>query len=538
MKIHIRILILSLAIVLAPLSAALATFPGKSIAHWDASISNELQDPGYQKLHHLVDEKKYTEALDLLDQKIKSSPKEGTAVILKGLLLNEMSRYKEALKFLKEGQNLQPRHPSLHYGYCQVYRNLGNGELSKRGCQIAVEQHYQAPETHYEYAQTLSALGKMEQANRELKIAAGLDPKNPRYPFERGMIFYYLNQPGEAEKSFLKTLALDETHIDAAYQIAYLYAAQGKTGLAEPYLHRILMIPQKHPKVESAKRLLKYLHQDTPQKLPLKIEPHAYHLGRSQSLYQSGKYGLSLIEIQTASRLKPDDLKTQEILIGLGSILLRLDLTEQALDRFIQLAGKDDTLKAKGYQEMGDIRVIQGKLNEARQYYEKAKSLGDPGNLARISLKEFPSEEDSRPSPFNPKELFIKPTAALNRKGEIFAYYQMYDRAIAIYSMVIGMDPNFLESILNTATAYYNKGNNGRAISILERLLVLHPNHKNILAHRLLLAQAYAKNGDLADSLKSLEIIVKINPSTKKLIQSNPVFNNLKDMEGYKNLIH
>ena len=244
-----------------------------------------------------------------------------------------------------------------------------------------------------------------------------------------------------------------------------------------------------------------------------------------------------MIEVQTAARLKPDDLKIQEILIGMCSVLFRLGTEERVIEHFLELAKDRDKLKGKAYQELGDIRVIQGKLLDARKFYEKAQSFGDPGNIAKISLAQFPELSSADLSLQSPSEIFIKPTNALNRKGEIFAHYKMYDRAIAIYSMVMRMDPQHLESMLNTATAYYKSGNNSRAISILERLLVTHPNHDHILAHRFLLAQAYVSHGNLGGGLKNLQWIVQKNPAIKNRIQSDPVFKTLKENKEFKELI-
>ena len=115
--------------------------------------------------------------------------------------------------------------------------------------------------------------------------------------------------------------------------------------------------------------------------------------------------------------------------------------------------------------------------------------------------------------------MFIHPSIALNRKGELFAQYKMYKRAIAIYSLAARIRPNHLPTMLNTATAYYNSENFGKSISILERLLLSHPNHENILVHRILLAQAYVKSNNRGKSLKNIAIAIKINPAVKTSIR-------------------
>ena len=329
---------------------------------------------------------------------------------------------------------------------------------------------------------------------------------------------------------------IDEYHIDANYQLAYLYATQGDKKLAGEYATKVLETRREHPNVTAANRLLKIIASDSLDKLPKNIIPHNYHMGRSKSLYAEGKFGLSLIEMETAVKLQPDDIKIHEILIGLSSLLLRLDLEEKAVNQFIKLGGDNKLIQAKGFQELADIRVMQGKLDEAKTLYDKAVTLGDPNKLAKITLDEFPKDV-SDTKPLSKDDLFIRPTEALNRKGEIFAHYQMYNRAIAIYSMVIRMDPNHLQGMLNIATAQYNNGAPQRTISILERLLVTHPNHEHIVAHRVLLARAYVKNGNLGNGLKNLEFAIKIKPSIKNLLKTDPSFQALHNEGAFKQLV-
>ena len=106
-----------------------------------------------------------------------------------------------------------------------------------------------------------------------------------------------------------------------------------------------------------------------------------------------------------------------------------------------------------------------------------------------------------------------------------------------MYSLALRIKPNHLPIMLNTATAYYNSENYGKAISILERLLLSHPSHEDILAHRILLAQAYIKSDNRGKSLKNIAIAIKLNPAIKHSIKGNPVFEPLKNISAYKKMV-
>ena len=105
-----------------------------------------------------------------------------------------------------------------------------------------------------------------------------------------------------------------------------------------------------------------------------------------------------------------------------------------------------------------------------------------------------------------------------------------------MYSLASRIRPNHLPTMLNTAMVYYNSENYGKAISILERLLLSHPNHENILTHRILLAQAYVKSNNRGKGLKNIAIAIKMNPTAKTSIRNNPVFESLNEISEYKKL--
>ena len=73
--------ILCIATVLS--GPASATYPSQDIAHWDLSLSDERNDPDYQKVRDLVSQKQFDEAISILDGKISNQLKEATPEILK-----------------------------------------------------------------------------------------------------------------------------------------------------------------------------------------------------------------------------------------------------------------------------------------------------------------------------------------------------------------------------------------------------------------------------------------------------------------------
>ena len=530
--------LLATALFLIAVTPANATYPSLNIAHWDLSVSNDRNDPGYQKVRDLVTQKQFDAAITILDEKINNQPKEATPEILKAIILNEKDKTLKALEVLLTGFKKERQHPGIHFAFCQIHRKLGNALVSEKACIITAQQHHQDPLSHYEFALTLMARGEAKKANKELAESAQLDPKNSTYPYEQGMIFNYLNQNDKAEKSFKQALSLDKGNIEAAYQLAYIYAKRNDKEQAEFYINHIIDNQPSESQSSSAKLLKEYIYKNDIDKLPLKVIPGQYHLSRSKSLYKAKQFGLSLIEAETAARLSPGDLKVQEVLVGLHSMFLRLDMAKKSVEKYIEYAKNNEKFKSRGYQELADIEVLRGHLNQAKKLYEKARDMGDPNGIAKTTLDEFPEIVNKvKQQPLNPNILFINPIEALNRKGEVFAHYGMYQRALGIYSMILRMDQVNLTALLNTATVNYKKEKYNRVISILERLFVIHPNHEHIIAHRLLLARSYVMKGDLGDGIKNLEMVLKMNPGVKKIITSDPTFEKLRALESFRALV-
>ena len=510
-----------------------ATFPTMEIAHYEEAMTGDRNDPEYLLINKLVKEKNYSAAMSLIEKKIVSAFNKSSAWMLKGMLLNETGKYREALTALRKGYQIEARHPAAQFSYCQIYRNLGAIDHSLRACQIAVNQHPDSKEARYEHAQTLQLIGDMKEANKELEAAARLDPDNPQFLHDQGENYLYLNQLDKAEDAFKKSLALDPEHLDSAYQLAFLYAVKKDTVESKSYLDRIIRSGKKHPKIESARSLLTLIKEGQLDKIPAKILPWKYHIGHSQSLYGMNKYGLSIIEAQTAARLKPDDRKIQITLVRLSTLFLRLSMIEKEVNKLLILAKDDRILQAKGYQELGDTYVMRGNIAQAKKYYEKALVMGDPFSIAKISLAELPADGSAFGDPVIIDDYFITPLKAWQKKGEVFDHFGMYNRALAIYSEILKMDPNSLMTKLNAAATYYKKTDYEKAIALLERILISQPAHEFSVEHHILLAKAYVKKEEADEAVKNLEKAVKLNPNAIKAILSDPVFAILKQHKAF-----
>ncbi len=515
-------------------SSNASSFPAPEIAQWNTEKIREIGDPDYVEVRQLVGKKNYTAALKLLNTKIKHLPREATPVYLKAMVFYEMGDYIKASELVGKAYKMEQYHPITQYLFCLLHREMGKGESSKRSCLIATQQHNQSHQTFFEYAIILEAMGEMREANKQLRKAEELDSKNPFYAFKQGMNHSYLNQPKEAEKKFKHALEIDENHVESMYQLAFMYASQDRKKESKELIGKLINSDKEFPQKESARILGEYIDKGETARLPKTIPAHKHHASRSKSLYKSKKYGLALIEIETASRLQPKDSGILHILIGVNSILLRLNETENAIHRLLELNPDHATIQSQSYLELADVQLLRGNLESAKKLYVKARNLADPQGIAKVSLEEFPKDKIPAFPGAIANETFIDPSEALTRKGEVFAYYGMYQRAIANYALALQFTPGHLFSMLNTATAYLKNGQTNKAISILEGMLISHPNHQYMSLHRLLLAKGYYESGNSDKGFANAEEAIKLNPDIKSLILNDPDYQKIKEDDSFK----
>ena len=111
-KVLSTVLIIFLLSAISPFLAE-ATFPGENIVLGKPGQSNEHKNEALIKVYNLATQKNYKQALTLIEQNIRGSPKLATLYVMKGLVLNETGEYLLANRALNNGLSLETRHPGI-----------------------------------------------------------------------------------------------------------------------------------------------------------------------------------------------------------------------------------------------------------------------------------------------------------------------------------------------------------------------------------------------------------------------------------------
>jgi tetratricopeptide (TPR) repeat protein len=267
-----------------------------------------------------------------------------------------------------------------------------------------------------------------------LRQAAGLGPSSSReaaeIEFRLGRVAALQSgNDAEAAHQSRKSLELNTEHLDAQAGIESVARADGDwESLARALERRVRRAP-----AEDQQRIYQELGQLYLERLEL---PE-----------------LGVDALTAASRIVPDDVEVLRKLAGALTAAGRLDQAEPILHRLVEQAGRKRGKELAGYHlQLGVIAKKRGRLAEARQQFEKARTIDSTNAKALAAL------------------------------GEAYLALEDWNAARGVYrSMLLqnleGAGVRKAEIFLNLGRVHEALGERAKAISMFERGLVLEPDH-------------------------------------------------------------
>src|SRR5262249_34267874 len=99
---------------------------------------------------------------------------------------------------------------------------------------------------------------------------------------------------------------------------------------------------------------------------------------------------------------------------------------------------------------------------------------------------------------------------ALTRQGATASNDRDYDRAIALFSEAIRLDPHYSMAFNDRGIAYLNKGDVDRAISDYNEAIRLDPHNSKAFNNR---GNAYSKKGDNDRAISDYNEAIRLDPN-------------------------
>jgi len=340
----------------------------------------------------LISENKYEEALEFINQALEINPKNDYTLLWKGSVLINLGKHEEVLEVFNQALEINPKNDIA---------------LSSKGF-------------------ALVNLGKHEEALEFINQALEINPKNDIALSSKGIALVNLGKYEEVLEVFNQALEINPNN----------YIALSKKGIA-------------------LKNLGKYKDALEAFNQALEINPKNDYtlLWKGIALVNLGKHEEALEVFNQALEINPKDDIAR---LNKGAVLINLGKHEEALEVFNQALEinptNDYTLLNKGVA-LGNL----GKYEEALEVFNQALEI-NPTNgytllnkgavLINLGKYEEALEYFNQALEINPKDNY-----ALSRKGAALINLGEHEEALESFNQALEIDPNDEITLKNKAVA-------------------------------------------------------------------------------------
>jgi len=334
----------------------------------------------------------------------------------------------------------------------------------------------------YVSARIDAAEGKLNDAKEKLQRVAQETPTFVEARYALAGVYKALNDEDGAIKEYEGVLNLLPSHLPTLTQLAYIKMQRGVYDDAILYANRALRIA---PDNMDAIGILSTVYAQTKQfekaidmleafKARYPESPSPYLSQAAVFLYQGSFEKTIELSLQAIER----DASNPSAYEMIGRAYFGKNEKERAREYF-QKALAFDPKFVKAYIQLGMLEVAQNKLFDAIRYFRQALDIAPDAAEAMFEL------------------------------GKIYQRQQRYDEAIAIFEKIPESSAVFPLTLEPLLELYMRQANHNKLINLASSYLKF--DEKNMKV-RLILADAYARRGDVENAANSFREITISSP--------------------------
>ena len=399
------------------------TYDSYNLGDWDDAEGRA------ERAHELYDRGHWADALHELDAAIDINPHNANWLFNKGLTLDTLERYQDAVEAYKLAQELdgddpeiqnclgidytrlgqydlalhtfeqiQQAHPDFEPAYCNriiTYAELGQHDKAEEMFYLARQVKEDCPLCYYNIGNSLFSRQKYDRAIWCWLQTKHLDPAHPAIDYRIAQAHWAKGQPQEAKQHFLAELRRSPGDVEVLLDAGILMLEINELDAAREKFHRILEIDPRHAQAHHYLGEF-HLHEgNLTQALEafnqaVALEPNLagvhYRLGECHLLLgqQDNAREHLLLELRCATN-------HPEVLLDLGCLLQQIGQTAEAMTCF-ERAIEADPSDPRPYHNLSLCYYQSGLLEQGADLSVKVlerdpQHLPALHNLAYIHLK-------------------------------------------------------------------------------------------------------------------------------------------------------
>jgi tetratricopeptide (TPR) repeat protein len=189
---------------------------------------------------------RFAEALEELGKVLVVKPKNFAFLKEKGLVLNRMKRFDEALEAFERAKEISPHDSFVETEVLRLRsRQRPEGQVVKELQKVvSMESKKDDPQIHGLLAQKLKESGQLREAAEEYRLASSLQPRNLFFLKQEGYCHYHDKNYEEALRCLEEALRRDHSDYAVRVTLEKIYAERGEM---ERFLRLLGEILREHP---------------------------------------------------------------------------------------------------------------------------------------------------------------------------------------------------------------------------------------------------------------------------------------------------
>lgn len=277
----------------------------------------------------------------------------------------------------------------VYYKIANAYIALGNYDEALLNFEAAIESNPKDLLLKYDYAKLLSTTKAYNKASEEFNKLIKTDSLNPNYLYELGLVLDQLND-STAQKQYLKTFKLDQTHQKAIYKIGKYYLTKRKHDSATYYINEGLKTYANNKELINLKAQNYYWVQDYKNAaiwferlIEIGESSEFIHEKLSLSYEQIYEYEKAIENRLLAIKHNPNNAAAFYVLGTYYEKLSDFETAQKYISQSLLLM--DQPLDAE-YRKLGAVLNQQNKHKEAIEAFKKAVNENPANEFSSLYL--------------------------------------------------------------------------------------------------------------------------------------------------------
>ena len=422
-----------------------------------------------------------------------------------GMALFDAKQYKAAVEILSKALVDDEDNEAIYAKLALSYQNLGDNDKAYKFYQKTFKLNPELTALRFDYANLLGNMDKLNDAIEQYKIYLKAFPNDSNAYKNLGIVYQKQNELDLALFNIEKAYSLDPSDNDVKKELALCYHQKKDYINALKFYNLALMNEPDNYELLANKALTMHamnnyvsaieLYKQLLAKKPnerLKTNLASASIAYAYDLYDKKDYGQAILYFEDAIELSP---KEASAYFGYAQANDRMGCTDIALENYrkaVSLApGNIEYNTALSMFMTNHNMAVAKAMAENKENEEVITNKASASESTLTNTEKILSYEN------------------LVKKGDDAYQAQKYNDALDFYTKAVVYMPNDKNTMLKIANIYKLIGNNTKALSFYDKLLIIDKDNADAYFNKGLVL-ANQKNYD--DSIKCFERVIQLSP--------------------------